>query len=68
MVKYYCDRCNAEISANQYPVLPKIKQYKEDREWQHFTYEPKDELVLCVECMRRYNTFLDGKKLIDEKG
>lgn len=68
MIKYYCDRCNAEINANQYAVLPKIYQYLEDREWNNAIFEEKRECVICVDCMRRYNAFLGGKLLIDEKG
>lgn len=63
MIKYYCDRCEKEIEAEQFAISPNICEYKENYPQNgviKFTIVHSDSR-LCIECMREYIKFMRGE-------
>ena len=62
MIRYYCDRCDTEIKAEQYNNSPCICLYKEDYPKCGVIEFPmiQSDCKLCVDCMSKYIKFLKG--------
>ena len=59
MIKYFCDRCGAEIVSHNRPYLYKYKITREAKATMFTGGDPEQEIHLCINCTEDLDNFLN---------
>lgn len=73
-IKYFCDRCNKEVTENEYMRkrrklfvdIREERKYRFTREWKSL-YSHSDSFELCEECRANLELWLEGKNVTAEQ-
>ena len=58
MVRYFCDRCNIEITKSNYENYQTLPVLSYDNNGNHFI---SSYYHLCYDCLTKYVDFIDGR-------
>lgn len=73
-IKYFCDRCNKEVTENEYMRkrrklfvdIREERKYRFAREWKSL-YSYSDSFELCEDCRANLELWLKGKNVPTEQ-